>query len=102
MENLKVTFNNKMLFDDKQVLKDLGLQKDSTLTLFVECCYWRRARRESIGSPSDLEEGTGSNKQGSAPVDSGSQDDDAANEQHSGTSESDREGRSEKPSGKEE
>ncbi|KAL8424594.1 hypothetical protein Efla_003710 [Eimeria flavescens] len=43
-DKIKLVFCRDMLFDDSKTLKEIGLQKDSTLTLFVDCCYWANVR----------------------------------------------------------
>lgn len=47
-----------MLEDDKQTLKDLNMQNDSTLTLLVDCCYWYRPRKageyDDVKRPSSI------------------------------------------------
>lgn len=42
-----------MLVEDRQVLKDIGLQNDSTLTLFVDCCYWKKSRKADAEKPAE-------------------------------------------------
>lgn len=41
-DKLKIVYSGEMLEDNKVVIKDLGLKNNSSLTLFVDCMYWRR------------------------------------------------------------
>ncbi|KAL8438114.1 hypothetical protein ACSSS7_000479 [Eimeria intestinalis] len=55
-QNIKLTFRRDMLLDDDKTLKEIGLQKDSTLTLLVDCCYWTKARTPAPASTAKLDE----------------------------------------------
>ncbi|KAL8446020.1 hypothetical protein Emag_004872 [Eimeria magna] len=57
-QNIKLTFRRDMLFDDEKTLKEIGLQKDSTLTLLVDCCYWAKARTAPAASTAKIDEET--------------------------------------------
>ncbi|KAL8271305.1 hypothetical protein Esti_004744 [Eimeria stiedai] len=55
-DNIKLIFRRDMLFDSEKTLKEIGLQKDSTLTLLVDCCYWTKARTAPSASTAKLDE----------------------------------------------
>ncbi|CDJ43026.1 ubiquitin, putative [Eimeria tenella] len=46
-DKIRLTFNNNMLFDDSQVLKDVGMKNNSTVTILVDCCYWAKPRKQA-------------------------------------------------------
>ncbi|OEH76658.1 uncharacterized protein LOC34623089 [Cyclospora cayetanensis] len=90
--NIKLTFSGSMLFDDSQSLKDVGLKNNSTLTLFVDCLYWKKSakgsgegaankpqgaaapgeQRDCVGAPSEEAESKKEEREQGAPE--GSQD----------------------------
>ncbi|PFH38159.1 putative ubiquitin [Besnoitia besnoiti] len=44
LENIKIAFRRKMLMDDLEDLRSLGIKEGSTVTLFVKLCYFNKRK----------------------------------------------------------